>query len=324
MKRIFYITFFFFLSAGIFAQSEISKISSMPGSFSRSGFAARGMGMGNAMSSVTHGNVVAYYHPALGVFQENNSFQTSYSFLSLDRKLNFLSFTKKFEFEDTSRAAGFSAGIINAGVDNIEERDNQGIKSGTISTSENLIFLGLSNKFSDKFAFGVGVRFYYYSLYEDISSSAIGFDIGAIYSFTDNLNISAKLSDINSAYEWDTTELYGQDGRNTTENFPLLKTVGVSYRLLQNKLQLAVEFESSNAETNYLRFGGEYNIYEELYVRAGVDRLNLTNFDMPVRPSAGFSYVYILDWVDLGFDYAYVFEPYAPSDKHILGLNFKF
>ena len=296
----------------------------MPGAFSRTGFAARGMGMGNAMSAVTNGNVVAYYHPALGVFQENNSFQTSYSFLSLDRSLNFLSFTKRFEFEDTTRAAGFSVGVINAGVDNIEERDNQGIKSGTISTSENLIFAGLSNKFSEKFALGVGMRFYYYSLYEDISSTGIGFDIGAIYSFSDNLKVAAKFSDINSQYEWDTTDLYGQEGKNTTENFPLLKTIGISYRLLQKKLQLAVEFESSNAETNYLRFGGEFNLYEGLFVRAGMDRLNLSNFDMPVRPSAGFSYFYKLDWVDLGFDYAYVFEPYAPSDKHILGLNFNF
>ena len=89
------------------------------------GFGARGIGMGNAMSSVTTGNLVSYYNPALSPFQENNSFQTGYSFLSLDRSLNFLSFTRKFDFysaKDTSadrkpsRTAGISAGIINSGV----------------------------------------------------------------------------------------------------------------------------------------------------------------------------------------------------------------
>ena len=85
--------FALFISSVIFAQSsQFSEISSVPGAFSRTGFGARGMGMGNAMSAVINGSKVSYYNPALSVFQKGNSFQTSYSFLSLDRKLNFLNF----------------------------------------------------------------------------------------------------------------------------------------------------------------------------------------------------------------------------------------
>ncbi|MGE5681305.1 MAG: hypothetical protein ACM34K_10550, partial [Bacillota bacterium] len=89
----------------IFAQAEVSSISSMPGSFSRMGFGARGMGMGNSVSAVTDGNLVSYYNPALSVFQEKNSVNASYSFLSLDRKLNFLSFTRKFELRSKKDSA---------------------------------------------------------------------------------------------------------------------------------------------------------------------------------------------------------------------------
>jgi len=81
-----------------FSQPQFSSISSLPGSFSRLGFGARGLGMGNAMSAVIEGNLVSYYNPALAVFQESNSFQTSYSFLSLDRSLNFINFTKQINF----------------------------------------------------------------------------------------------------------------------------------------------------------------------------------------------------------------------------------
>ncbi len=313
----------------IFGQAETSKISSMPGAFSRMGFGARGMGMGNAMSAINTGNLVSYYNPALSSFQEGNSFQTSYSFLSLDRSLNFLNFTRKFELgkdqEGKPRSvAGISAGIINSGVDDIGEYDNQGFKTGDLSTSENQFFFGVSNRFSEKFAIGLAVKFYYYKLYEDISSTGIGFDIGAIYLATENLTFSLMFSDLNSKYKWDTTELYGQAGTNTENKFPTLKKIGAAYNINSLGLLLAAEFESSNAETNILRFGGEYNIFERLYIRSGLDKWNISNPDFPARPTFGFSYFYPIGNLMIGVDYAFVIEPYSSFDQHIIGLNIKF
>ena len=57
-----------FLSGFLFAQPEFTEINSKVGAFSRMGFGARGIGMGNAMSSVTTGNVVSYYNPAVTPF----------------------------------------------------------------------------------------------------------------------------------------------------------------------------------------------------------------------------------------------------------------
>ena len=121
-KKLYTIVLSLLFVSGVVAQSDqYSELSSLPGAFSRMGFGARGMGMGNAMSAVITGDMVAYYNPALSVFQEKNSFQTSYSFLSLDRNLNFLSFTKKFilgkkdsdgNIIGKKRVAGISAGII--------------------------------------------------------------------------------------------------------------------------------------------------------------------------------------------------------------------
>jgi hypothetical protein len=316
------------------AQPKFSKISSLPGAFSRMGFGARGIGMGNSMSTIIEGNIVSYYNPALIVYQENNSFQTSYSFLSLDRSLNFLNFTRRFEFYSSKDSlienpkpratAGISLGIINAGVGKIDGRDNQGIKTGDLSTSENQFFLGLANKFSEKFSIGVAIKFYYYKLYEEINTNSVGIDVGALYRVNEQWNVSLMISDINSKYKWDTAPVYELQGATTEDKFPVLKKIGVSYRNNNLGLIASAEFETSNAETNIIRLGAEYNLIENLFVRGGVDQFNLSNSDFPPKPALGFSYFKEFGNVTFGVDYAFMIEQYSPYDRHIVGLSVNF
>lgn len=330
MRKIF--IYLFFVSIAVFGQSQFNEINSMPGSFSRMGFGARGMGMGNAMLAVTTGNLVAYYNPAMSVLQEGNSFQTSYSFLSLDRSLNFLSYTRKFDFYSKknpdktkpSSTAGLSVGIINKGVSDIQLRDREGEITGDFSESENQFFVGIANRFSQKVAVGLLVKYYYNKLYEDVTSSALGIDIGITYFASDHFTIAAAVTDINAKYKWDTSNIYGQDGNSTTDKFPLLKKIGVSYRFDDPSVIAALELESSNGGTNYLRVGAEYNIFEGLFLRSGLDRFNLSNTDTPVKPAFGFSYLYNTGGFIAGIDYAFVIEPYSPADQHIVGINVNF
>jgi opacity protein-like surface antigen len=286
--------------------------------------------MGNAMSAVTEGNLVSYYNPALTVFQERNSFQTSYSFLSLDRALNFVNFTRKFDFyssKDSTKprsTAGISIGIINSGVSNIDGRDNDGVQTGTLQTSENQFFLGLANKFSDKVAIGISLKFYYYKLYQQINATSFGIDIGGLYKINDQFNFSLMISDLNSKYKWDTGPIYDVNGTTTENKFPLLKKIGLSYTNKEAKIIVAAEFESSNGETNILRAGVEYNIIERFYLRAGIDQFNISNKDWPVKPSAGFSYFKQFGSIVVGVDYAFQIEQYSPQDRHIVGVSINF
>ncbi len=312
-----------------FSQPQFSSIGSMPGAFSRMGFGARGIGMGNAMSAVTEGNIVSYYNPALGYFQKSNSFQTSYSILSLDRSLNFLSFTKSFSSSthnsgDYIPGAGVSAGIINSGVSNIDGRDNSGNKTGNFSTSENQFFLSFSKSFSSKLSIGIAAKLYYYKLYEQISSTTLGIDLGALYKINKYFNISLVITDLNSKYQWDTSPVYQEQGSTTTDNFPILKKIGLSYWNPALKLITAVEFENSNGQTNILRGGVEYNIYDGLFIRGGIDQINLSNYDFPANPSLGFSYYHKIAELNVGVDYAFVLEPYSPQGRHIVGLSVNF
>lgn len=320
---------FVLINIPLFAQAKFSEINSMPGAFSRMGFGARGMAMGNAMSAVTTGDLISYYNPAVSVFQNGNLFSSSLSMLSLDRRLNFFGFTRRFGQPVQSGgkfvpSAGISAGIISAGVSNIDERDDEGTKTGELSTSENQYFLAVANQFSRKLAIGFAFKFYYYRLMDNLTTSSLGIDIGAIYTLNDDCTISLSVTDLLSKYKWDSSTLYSSNGQIVEDKFPLLKKIGISYKFFDSKLLTAAEFEASNGSTNLLRFGAEYNLFENLFIRAGIDRWVLNNSDIPARPSFGFGYNYMLSSFLVGINYAYIIEPYSPWNAHIIGININF
>lgn len=321
-----------FIPAIVAAQPKFTEINSKTGAFSRMGFGARGIGMGNAMAAVTDGNLVSYYNPAVSVFQDDNSFQAGYTFLSLDRHLNFLNFTKRFDFGsasvDTSkkarRSAGISIGVIQSGVSKIIGADNQGIKTGDLSTNEYQFFVGLSNRFSEKFSAGLAVKIYYYDLYKEMTSTAVGLDLGVVYRYNEFLNFSLSLSDVNAKYKWDSSPLYGQDGANTEDSFPVMKKIGASYNFKSIKLLTSAELEISNADSKIIRLGAEYGLYENLFIRAGIDQIDLGNSDRPAQPACGLSYSRDVSGIQVGFDYAFQVENYSASSRHVVGLSVNF
>jgi len=127
-----------------------------------------------------------------------------------------------------------------------------------------------------------------------------------------------------SKYKWDTSPVYQQSGVISEDKFPNLRKLGVSYRNKELGLLGAVEFENSNAQTNILRAGVEYNIYEKFFIRGGVDQFNLSNTDWPVKPSLGFSFFQPFGNLVVGVDYAFQIEQYSSADRHILSVNFNF
>ncbi len=325
-KLLITIAFSFGIFIQLSAQPQTSDIANAPGAFSRMGFGSRGVAMGNSISAVTSGNLVAYYNPALASFQEQTHFETAYTFLSMDRTVNYFAFTKKFEMRKGSKTAvaGISAGIINAGVSNIDGRDAQGIKTGDLSTSENQFFVAVSSRLSEKFSIGFNIKIYYYSLYENFSATSAGLDVGAIYKPFENLHFSFVAKDINSKYKWDSTPMYDLDGKLTTDNFPMLFKFGASYYWNKYNLLFAAEFEVSDFGSKYLRGGVEYNVFNDFFLRAGFDRLNFANADETVRPSAGFEYSHQVGKFHIGINYAYAYEPFSLSDRHIVGIIFNF
>lgn len=323
--------------------TAFSQVGSYPGSFARMGFGARGLAMGNALVSDVFGNISGYYNPALACFQEQGVVNLGYTFLNLDRKLNFVSFSRKFKIPKQKKGgAGISLYWINAGVTDIDGRDNDTRSLGMLSTFENLFNLSTSFLVDEKLSLGVGFKLYYAKLYEKVTATSIAFDAGAVYKAMKQLSFAIAVKDISAKYKWDTSQLYGSFGNVTENKFPVVVDFGVSYLLPKNLGIVSGEFEtfinpkledkisgtvSKRTYDYFLKLGTEINIISQLQVRAGLDRIQLNGEDFwgNLKPGAGFAFTKSFsEKIMFGVEYSFQLEPYTKNPIQNLGVIFKF
>ena len=342
MKKFLIILFF----SIVIIDTGYAQVGSFAGAFSRLGFSARGMGMSNAMVADVYGDINGIYNPALATFQEEGLVNLGYSFLSLDRKLNFLGFTKKVKLPNQETGgAGITVAWINAGVTDIDGRDNGTRQIGTFSTFENLFYLGTAFIIDEKISAGVGFKLYYASLYEDITATSFALDFGGVYKANDKLAIGIALKDVGAKYEWQTSDLYGSQGNSTSDKFPFLLDIGATYLLPENlgiaSLVLREIFNptpestqnndtlsSSDVSNNtLLRLGFEINVVSQVKFRAGLDRIDFASDDFTgnLEPSFGLGLNKSLSKsINLGIDYSFQLEPFTHDPVQNIGIVFKF
>ncbi|MBM4161241.1 MAG: hypothetical protein FJ217_09105 [Ignavibacteria bacterium] len=286
----------------------------LAGAPTRMGFGARGIGLANAFSAVRSDEISGYYNPALVPFQPHPSVMLAVGFLPLDRKLNFASYTQSLR-----PSGGFSIGIINAGVSDIEGRNRDGAITETHSTSENAFLLSFGITVAEQVAVGVSAKIFYYSLFEDVRSATVGFDFGFVYSLDEQLTIAGALHDINSKYKWDTSQLYGREGNITVDRFPLRRKIALGYapKFLSAILSGEIEWVGS---TWLGRIGTEIQLHERFTLRGGVDQISFAG-EIDAKPAFGFSVRAPIETMKPVLHYSYVIEPYVTGGIHMISLN---
>ncbi len=298
---------------------SVAFAQSYPGSFSRIGLNAKGMALGNSISAMPEGNVYTYYNPALASFQMGGSISGSVALMSLGRQLNVITYTQGLR-----PGAGMSLGLINANVTNIDGRDADGAPTGNFSTSEYLAYFSFSNEFFSGFSVGVNLKMYYNNLYSGLTSTALGFDIGALYRVTNDLSLGAVVTDLGVKYHWDSSNLYGTDGSSFTSPFPHIVKLGASYDLPIFHSCVTAEYDIAPGALSGIRAGLEVSPIPLLALRAGLYTSNQLNLGTVVTPSFGFgAKIELLDFAP-EINYAYVFEPYTPYGIQTISLMFGF
>ncbi|MEN3037739.1 MAG: hypothetical protein ABDI07_01070 [Candidatus Kryptonium sp.] len=285
--------------------------------FSRLGFSSRGIALGNAMSSITKGEITGYYNPATLPFSNQKSASLTIGILALDRNLDFLHYT-----QSVYPTAGFSIFIIRAGVKNIDLRDKDGYHINNTNTNEYLIGFSFANKIIEKLSLGLSLKFYYNKLYQEIVAQTLGIDFGLLYKFSEHINAGVSVHDINAKYKWDSSILYQEKGRTVTDNFPLTVRTGISY--FKDLFIISAGYKISGSEGT-LNFGTElYPLYltskqfrESICIRVGVEYLKNPDFALGFGLSRKISNFTVL------FDYTYKFERYLPSGMQFLTLGLK-
>lgn len=329
----------------VFSSVEISnaQLGSYAGAFSRMGFGARGLSMGNSMVSDVFGDINGINNPSLSAFQEQGLVNLGYTFLSLDRRLNFVGFTKKFKLKNKQTGgAGITIAWINAGVGDIDGRDNDTKQIGMFSTFENEFYFGAGFLVSEQVSLGLGFKLYYSKLFDEVTATSFAIDIGAVYKANDKLSFGFSLKDIGAKYEWQTSALYGSLGNTTKDKFPKVADVGATYLLPKNfglvSLGLQQYFNpENNPDTNgvipenknntIVKIGFEINVISQVKFRGGLERIDFSSDDFTgnLKPSFGLGLSKkFSENINLGIDYSFQLEPYTHDPVQNIGVIFKF
>jgi hypothetical protein len=304
--------------APLVAQAQNNyDLGGLAGVATRMGFGARGMSMANALGAMTNEDGSGYYNPALVPFQLHPTALVSVGFLPLDRHLNYASYGQSLK-----PTGGFSLSLINAGVSNIQGRDEDGLPTETYSTSENEFLFTFGEKVHENFAIGVSAKIFYYSLFSGVKSTTVGFDLGVLYLPSEELAVGLVVGDINSKYKWDTSQLYGTSGSTTIDRFPLRRRLALCYSPKYFAARLSGEIERIGSVW-LSRIGTEILLHDNFALRGGVDQIDFGG-RINAKPSIGFSVqTTMMSWKP-AVQYAYIIEPYSSGGIHMLSLTVSF
>jgi hypothetical protein len=313
------------------------------GSYARMGFGARGIAMGGGLVADVFSEASPYYNPALAPRVQRQALDAAAGFLSLDRSLQYL----QFAFPLPPRA-GAAVGLIRAGVDNIDGRDNSGYHTEDLSTEEYAIFAAFGARLSSRVSGGLGLRFYHADLLEGVDPVvSLALSLGLAAQVSENLAFGIAVNDLLARYQWDTSDAFGDGGTQTTDRFPVRLHVGGAYRLAGGRGTLTAEIETQIATVERrtervseiegvpavfrdeeklqlsnvrFHFGGEYWVAQPFGARLGVDRLGADGTE-GMSPAAGFAVRQPLGEIAARLDYTAVLEPYGLGVVHFVALH---
>ena len=288
------------------------------GAFLRIGLGAEAIAQGDAFSARASNGFAAYYNPAGIAFLKDRTLATSYSYLALDRSLNFVGLS--FPLKPT---AGVSIGWINAGVSDIDGRDFNGNHYGTLSFHQNAFTFAFANRFSQYVAAGLGVKILYDlfpEMLEDdkaLKATGVGFDFGLLVKPVPGIQFGVQVRDINAKSGWDTSE-YWSEGLSKNDEFPTIFKAGVALFALED-ISAEYDLEMSSEDAIEHHFGLEYAIIfkpeRRFALRTGYDHNT---------PTFGFGYTFAVGRFITQLDMAYIVENIAPDDTMIFSWSLLF
>lgn len=344
-KRVLTPLFFLLPLLLLLTEFTIAQHGGFAGSYNRLGFGARGMSMGNALTAVTHEGIYAHYNPALAAFIMETQLDISSASMSFDRRLN--SINVAFQLPPQ---AGINIGLQHGGISNFDGRSVSGNPTERFSINEMNLFIAFGLRTSDRLSLGFTAKLLYADYFKNVSTqTGFGIDIGAYLKATESFHFGFSIRDLLSAYNWETSELYGTQGRSTENKFPIRVTLGVAYHSHETGLLISADVESQqqrsqspiiiqtigqtggpsirierqNTRTslNMLRFGSAYKIHERITLRGGWQFNDLKNINETHIPSLGFSLHLPHTRFSPSIDYSFLREPEGISNIHVFGLR---
>lgn len=265
------------------------------GAYLRMGLGARSIAMGNTGIAETPTAYSAFYNPAIYGYIQDKKAGLSHSFLSLDRHVNFISYSMQ-----VPPGAGFSIGWIESGVGELISRNSIGLATGNINQTANAVLFSFGRAFSPKISVGVTIKILWEFINDgtdefDYSSAGVGFDLGVLYRFTEDITFGYQMRDIKSKLKANTDKIFERGG-TTIDYFPLIHKIGGSYKTAIEWLKVNYEFEWSNKKDYIHHLGAEALWAKNLAIRVGLDDTHFT-----FGGGMDFSFMGMVSYLDYAF-----------------------
>ena len=296
------------------------------GAYLRIGLGAPALGMGNIGVALPADGFGTYYNPAAMPWLPAKTVSLSYSFMSLDRRFNYIGFTLPLP-----PAGGFSAGWIYSGVDNIRAYNSRGEDVGKINHGLHAFYFSFGMKLGgllnpgarlpfihpDFIAIGVTLKFLLENINDaaefDYSAKGVGLDIGILMKPTEWLNVGYQIKDLRSALKSNTNNIF-ERGSTLDNAFPVSQRVGLFTRTPLPWLQLGYDFEWSTAGDKKHHVGVAVGT-PAARLRAGYDANRLTF-------GAGLNLKFFKKH-HIILDYAFVDDVFGEGVSHVFSWQFE-
>ena len=289
------------------------------GTFLRMGTSARSLAMGSGFTAEIDQGFSAYHNPASVAFLNKRQLAFSHHALNLDRRLMMSSISTGIP-----PTAGLGVAWVSSGVDNIQGRTTSGKKTDQIlSTSEDAIFISFAQRITPWLALGINVKILNHQLpmnESELAGKGTGFDIGFMVLPEEKLRFAFMIQDLNTNYQWNTGQVFEGEGRIYKESFPTMYRLGTTFTFQRIYFvgDIGVVANQDDILGMTMRFGGEYHISENYFIRGGFGN---SRFSL----GAGLNFTF-LNLNDAFFDYAVVIEPHSVSQGmiHVFTYAFNF
>ena len=293
------------------------------GGFLRMGLGARMLGMGGGSAALGDEGHTIYYNPAGLVFLQNRWITADLHNMALDRHLFFLGFAAPLgagELKPGMLRGGLGLGWLSSGVNHIDSRDDNGTHLGMLSQDEHCFFFSFALNPVPPVAVGISGKIIYNRFPEmtrdggAFTTNGFGFDFGLMVRPVDRISFGIVLRDMRARYTWDSQKVFEQ-GISTTDEFPVVLQEGVAYHALSGKLIAHIDYLKVQDIPGKVVAGLEYSLIPQFVIRAGLKGS---------EPAFGFGYRGTLLSSGLQLDYAFVSDPIAPGDSHVMSCSFFF
>ena len=272
------------------------------GGFLRMGITARSIAMGGGFTAELDHSFSTFHNPAWAAFLINRQLGSSYTNLTMDRRLAATSFATSLP-----PTAGVGVAWVFAGVNDIQGRYSTGMKSSKMQTGENALMITFAQRIVPWISIGANFKLLRYDLpiteSDQISGSGIGFDIGLLIKAGTYSTFGIMVQDLSSNYQWNTNEIYTQGGPYKDE-FPTIYRIGSRFN---NKGLIIIGdvgvITDHNTYTGFLpRLGVEYGFLDQYYFRGGYGNGRMAfgigyEYGLFKSQDSHIDYAFSMDWV---------------------------